>query len=272
MIQEFSFFPEQEDQARGEGHGPGRAHGLPLAPLCLLVTHSSAEQPYLEKSGTRIELTSRFVPPRAWFPDGPGVTTTWTKEIPSSASPRCPRTCRILATRWLVLLRSRGRRSYSHKARRNCSALPAQPRLHRGYPTERGGPPPVLGLSPGLCGPGRTVAYLMHRTGILRVGCARRIRLAGRRRGFGVPLKPPSPGGEYLLCQHLSNSVWIASGSERGVCGPDALGFGGVGRPHDCPTCRFISNSRRIRRRSRALMHGWSHCCKFSRRRQCPLH
>jgi hypothetical protein len=63
----------------------------------------------------------------------------------------------ILATRSLALLRSRGRPSPSHKARRKCSALPAGP-------TERGGPPPLLGLSPGLCGPGRTVAYFMHRT------------------------------------------------------------------------------------------------------------
>ena len=36
----------------------------------------------------------------------------------------------------------------------NRSALPAHPRLRRGYPTERGGPPPLLGLSPGLCGLG----------------------------------------------------------------------------------------------------------------------
>ena len=32
-------------------------------------------------------------------------------------------------------------------------------------PPERGGPPPLLGLSPGLCGPGGNVAYLPHRTG-----------------------------------------------------------------------------------------------------------
>jgi len=59
------------------------------------------------------------------------------------------------------------------RARRKGSALPVHPRLRRGYPTERaclcvarrqGGPPPLLGLSPGLCGPGQTVAYLMHRT------------------------------------------------------------------------------------------------------------
>ncbi|MFI5339757.1 MAG: integrase core domain-containing protein [Candidatus Methylomirabilales bacterium] len=30
-----------------------------------------------------------------------------------------------------------------------------------------GGPPPLLGLSPGLCGPGGTVAYFTHRTAIL---------------------------------------------------------------------------------------------------------
>jgi hypothetical protein len=64
----------------------------------------------------------------------------------------------ILATRSLALLRSQGRPSPLHKARRKRSALPAHRRLRRGYPTERGGPPPFLGLSPGLCGPGRTVA------------------------------------------------------------------------------------------------------------------
>ena len=63
----------------------------------------------------------------------------------------------ILATHSLALLRSRGRPSHLHKARRKFSALPASP-------TERGGPPPLLGLSPGLCGPGRTVACLMYRT------------------------------------------------------------------------------------------------------------
>jgi hypothetical protein len=69
-----------------------------------------------------------------------------------------------LATRSLALLRSRGRPSRSHKARRKCSALLAHLRLRRRYPTERGGPPPLLGLSPGLCGLGRTVVCLMHRT------------------------------------------------------------------------------------------------------------
>ena len=42
--------------------------------------------------------------------------------------------------------------------------FPAHPRLWRGYPSERGGPPPLVGLSPGLCGPGGTAAYLSHRT------------------------------------------------------------------------------------------------------------
>jgi hypothetical protein len=70
----------------------------------------------------------------------------------------------ILAPRSPALLHSRGRPSHLHKGPRKCSAFPAHPRLRRGYRTERGGPPPLLGLSPGLCGLGRTVAYLMHRT------------------------------------------------------------------------------------------------------------
>jgi hypothetical protein len=68
---------------------------------------------------------------------------------------------------WLhvpALLRSRGRPSRLHQARSKGSALPAHPRLRRGYPTEKGGPPPLLGLSPGLCGPGWAVAYLTHGT------------------------------------------------------------------------------------------------------------
>jgi hypothetical protein len=34
----------------------------------------------------------------------------------------------------------------------NRSALPAHPRLRRGHSTESDGPPPLVGLSPGLCG------------------------------------------------------------------------------------------------------------------------
>jgi len=44
-----------------------------------------------------------------------------------------------------------------HRTRGKGSALPTDP-------TERGGPPPLVGLSPGLCGPGGTVAYFTHRT------------------------------------------------------------------------------------------------------------
>jgi hypothetical protein len=53
----------------------------------------------------------------------------------------------IMATPIPALLRSRGRPSPLQRARRKGSALPTDP-------TERGGPPPLLGLSPGLCGPG----------------------------------------------------------------------------------------------------------------------
>ncbi len=60
-------------------------------------------------------------------------------------------------THSLALLRSRGRPSPLHNAPRKRSALPAGP-------TERGGPPPLLGLSPGLCGPSRTVANFTDRT------------------------------------------------------------------------------------------------------------
>jgi hypothetical protein len=70
----------------------------------------------------------------------------------------------IMATPFPALLRSRGRPSPLHRARGKGSALPTHPRLRRGYPTERGGPPPLVGLSPGLCGPGGTVAYFTHRT------------------------------------------------------------------------------------------------------------
>jgi len=43
---------------------------------------------------------------------------------------------------------------------------PRHPRRRRGYPTERGGPPPRLGLSPGLCGPDTTDADPTYRTGV----------------------------------------------------------------------------------------------------------
>jgi hypothetical protein len=56
-----------------------------------------------------------------------------------------------------ALLRSRGRPSPLHRTRLKGSALPADP-------TERGGPPPLLGLSPGLCGPTRSVVYFTNRT------------------------------------------------------------------------------------------------------------
>ena len=63
----------------------------------------------------------------------------------------------IKATPFPALLRSRGRPSPLHRTRGKGSALPTDP-------TERGGPPPLLGLSPGLCGPGGTVACFAHRT------------------------------------------------------------------------------------------------------------
>jgi hypothetical protein len=69
-----------------------------------------------------------------------------------------------MATPFPALLRSRGRPSPLHRTRGKGSALPTHPRLRRGYPTERGGPPPLLGLSPGLCGRRRTVTYFTHRT------------------------------------------------------------------------------------------------------------
>ena len=53
----------------------------------------------------------------------------------------------IMATPCPALLRSRGRPSPLHGVQRKGSALPTGP-------TERGVPPPLLGLSPGLCGPG----------------------------------------------------------------------------------------------------------------------
>jgi hypothetical protein len=62
-----------------------------------------------------------------------------------------------MATPFPALLRSRGRPSPLHRIRGKGSALPTDP-------TERGGPPPLVGLSPGLCGPGGIVAYFTHRT------------------------------------------------------------------------------------------------------------
>ena len=56
-----------------------------------------------------------------------------------------------------ALLRSWGRPSPLHPAERKGSALPPTP-------SERGGPPPLLGLSPGLCGSDWSVAYFTHRT------------------------------------------------------------------------------------------------------------
>jgi hypothetical protein len=44
-----------------------------------------------------------------------------------------------------------------HRTRGKGSALPTDP-------PERGGPPPLLGLSPGLCGPGGTIAHFTYRT------------------------------------------------------------------------------------------------------------
>jgi hypothetical protein len=88
----------------------------------------------------------------------------------------------ILATHWLALLRSRGRPSLLHRTRGKGSALPPHPSrgTRDGYPTERGGPPTLVGLSPGLCGPGGTVAYITHRTVTSRPGMLA-ARLAGGR-------------------------------------------------------------------------------------------
>ena len=75
-----------------------------------------------------------------------------------------------MATPFPTLLRSRGRPSRWHGTRGKGSALPTHPCLRRGYPTARGKPPPLRGLSPGLCGPGGTVAYFPHRTAVLEQG------------------------------------------------------------------------------------------------------
>jgi len=63
----------------------------------------------------------------------------------------------IMATPPAALLRSWGRPSRLHPMRRKRSALPPDP-------SERGGPPPLVGLSPGLCGSVWRVAYFTHRT------------------------------------------------------------------------------------------------------------
>ena len=78
--------------------------------------------------------------------------------VPSTHDGTGPTTQRgIMAAPFPALLRSRGRPSPLHRSRGKGSALPRDP-------TERGGPPPLVGLSPGLCGPGGTVAYFTHRT------------------------------------------------------------------------------------------------------------
>ena len=55
---------------------------------------------------------------------------------------------------------------YRRNAPTGSQFLPSFAPAVRGWveATERGGPPPLLGLSPGLCGPGGTVAYFTHRT------------------------------------------------------------------------------------------------------------
>ena len=63
----------------------------------------------------------------------------------------------IMATPPAALLRSWGRPSLLHTAQRKGSALPMDP-------TERGGPPPLVGLSPELCGLGWSIANFTHRT------------------------------------------------------------------------------------------------------------
>ena len=67
----------------------------------------------------------------------------------------------IMATPPAALLRSWGRPSLLHSMRRKRSALPTGP-------SERGGPPPLVGLSPGLCASVWHVAYFTHRT--VRIG------------------------------------------------------------------------------------------------------
>jgi hypothetical protein len=124
----------------------------------------------------------------------------------------------MLATPSPALLRSRGRPSPLHTTDGKSSALPADP-------SERGGPPPLLGLSPGLCGLGRTVAYFVHRT-VMRGGFVdgqisrvvameqwNRAFVGGRGPGLGY-LKltgkpPPSP----LVVGHCVTVTSFAAGS-----------------------------------------------------------
>ena len=61
----------------------------------------------------------------------------------------------------------RGEGPRTCRGRRKASAVPGDPRLGRGYPIERGGPPPLLGLSPGLCGWIWAVAQVSDRIGSL---------------------------------------------------------------------------------------------------------
>ena len=112
------------------------------------------------------------------------------------------------------LLRSWGRLSPLHTAERKGSALPPSP-------TERGGPPPLLGLSPGLCGSGVDcrLFYAPH-----SASSADAVRL-GRRRAQSKP---------YSRAGFVTSTMWraAASGSHSpsasarspsfGICG--ALG------------------------------------------------
>jgi hypothetical protein len=66
----------------------------------------------------------------------------------------------ILATPFPALLRSWGRPSPLHTAQRKGSALPPDP-YREGWAAA------PLGLSPGLCGSGESVANFTHRTVIL---------------------------------------------------------------------------------------------------------
>ena len=136
----------------------------------------------------------------------------------------------ILATHWLALLRSRGRPSHSHKARRKCSALPAHPLLRRGYPTERGGPPPLLGLSPGLCGPGQTVAYLMHRTVTSRPGMLAARMTGGRNATQAKQIHATSTLSSCLMRLYdKMNSRGNRGGQARETAVPEAFPFSKTG-------------------------------------------
>jgi hypothetical protein len=67
-----------------------------------------------------------------------------------------------MATPPAALLRSWGRPSRLHPMGRKRSALPPDP-------SERGGPPPLVGLSPGLCGSVCCLAYFTYRTVTQRI-------------------------------------------------------------------------------------------------------